>query len=405
MPGVASEAGGGTATSQLGIRSNLSCFLLLVMQVAFVGALWGTERTLLPIIAQSHFGIVSATSTLSFILAFGLTKAPANFVAGWLADRYGRRRVLVGGWSLGLPVPLMIAFAPSWNWVIAANLLLGVQQGICWSTSIFMKVDVSGRSRSGLAVGINEFAGYGGTALLAYATGAIAAAVGPRMVPFLVGEAFAVAGLVTSLVLGKETLVFLTSRAHGSAGSASAIPTDRFAFASLSQAGFVVKLGDTTVWGLLPLYFTAHGLGVGSVGVLAAAYPASWAMLQPFTGVASDRFGRRVPIVSGMALQAAGLAAVAVSGAFWGWLGGVVLLGVGTALVYPVLIAAAGETATLHASRIGQYRFWRDLGFVGGALLVGQLADRISTPSTLLILAVIALVSATVSALGLTRRR
>lgn len=402
MAGTGSGAADDTATTQLGIRSNLPHFLLLVMQVAFVGALWGTERTLLSVIAESHFGIASVTSTLSFILAFGLAKAPANLIAGRLADRYGRRRVLVAGWLLGIPVPLLIAFAPTWDWVVAANLLLGAQQGICWSTSIFMKVDVSGRQRSGLAVGINEFAGYGGTAVLAYASGAIAAAAGPRVVPFLVGEAFAVAGLVTTLLLGKERAFFLTSRGRE---PKRAVPTDGFAFGSLSQAGFVVKLGDTAVWGLLPLYFTAQGLGVAAVGVLAAAYPACWAVLQPFTGALSDSFGRRGPIVSGMAVQGVGLATIALSGAFWGWLGGVVLLGGGTALVYPVLIAAAGDTAAMHASRIGHYRFWRDLGFVGGALFIGPLADWVSTVPTLWVLAVVALISAGITALGLRERQ
>lgn len=399
-------AGIGSSTAepgvQRGIRPNLARFLLLVMQVAFVGALWGVERTVLPVIAESAFGITSATTTLAFILAFGLTKAPANFVAGWLADRYGRRRVLIGGWLLGIPVPLMIAFAPSWSWVIAANLLLGAQQGLCWSVSIFMKVDVSGKSSSGLAVGVNEFAGYGGTAVLAYATGAIAAAAGPRTVPFLVGEAFVLAGLVTALVLGRETFFFI--RAPGSEHKSS-IPKTGSAFASLAQAGFVVKLGDTAVWGLLPLFFASQGLAVGTIGVLAAAYPASWAILQPFTGAFSDRYGRRGIIVAGMALQGIGLIAIAASGAFWGWLGGVVLLGAGTAFVYPVLIAAAGDTAEMHAARIGLYRFWRDMGFVGGALLLGSLADRLGAPSALAILAVIAFVSAIIAAVGLTHRR
>lgn len=389
------------ASTPPGIRPNLGRFLLLVAQVAFVGALWGTERTVLPLIAKSEFGIASATSTLSFILAFGLTKAPANFIAGRLADRFGRRRLLIGGWLLGIPVPLLIAFAPSWSWVIVANLLLGAQQGICWSTAIFMKVDVSGKQRSGLAIGINEFAGYGGTAVLAYASGAIAASMGPRVAPFLLGEAFVLAGLATAWWLGQQNLFTLAPPRYP---PSPAIPTSRFAFGALCQAGFVVKLGDTLVWGLLPSYFQSHGLPVATVAVLAAAYPASWAVLQPFTGAASDRLGRRGTIIAGMLVQAVGLGIVALSSGFGGWLSGLILLGAGTAMTYPVLIAAAGDTAHLHASRIGHYRFWRDMGFVAGALLIGQLSDRLGVSSALHILAVIPLVSGLLVAAALRRR-
>lgn len=391
----------GPTSTPPGISANLGRFLLLVAQVAFVGALWGTERTVLPLIAKSEFGVASATSTLSFILAFGLTKAPANFVAGRLADRFGRRRLLVAGWLAGLPVPLLIAFAPSWSWVVVANLLLGAQQGVCWSTSIFMKVDVSGKQRSGLAVGINEFAGYGGTAVLAYLSGVVAAAEGPRVAPFLLGEAFVVLGIATAWWVGQHPLFSLRPPRYSQTPT---MPDTIFSFTALCQAGFIVKLGDTVVWGLLPTYFQAQGMSVSTVGVLAAAYPASWALLQPFTGAASDRFGRRGAIVGGMLVQGAGLAVIAFSAAFAGWLTGVILLGAGTALTYPVLIAAAADNAHLHASRIGLYRFWRDMGFVAGALLIGQLADHFGTSTALRTLALAPLASGIYAAIAFGRR-
>lgn len=379
-----------------GIGNNRGSFIVLLIQVAFVGAMVGVERTVLPVLAEQQFGLSSALATMSFILAFGLAKSPANLVAGRLADRFGRHRVLVGGWMLGIPVPLMVAFAPSWSWVVAANVLLGLQQGLCWSTTIVMKADVAGARRRGLAVGLNEFAGYGGTALLAYLTGVMAAAAEPRVAPFLLGEAFAVLGLVTALVLTHETVVFVHD---GDAEEPRRASYRRGAFAATCQAGFVAKLGDVTAWGLLPVYFHQHGLSLATVGVLAAAYPASWAILQPFTGALSDSHGRRLPIVAGMVTQAGGLVVLFLAGDLAGWLVGMILLGAGTALAYPVLLATAGDIARpeLRASSIGHYRLWRDLGFVGGALFVGSLADAIGTPSTLQALAGLTLVSGVIA--------
>ncbi|MPZ61037.1 MAG: MFS transporter [Propionibacteriales bacterium] len=375
-----------------GIFNNRGSFLVLLVQVAFVGAMVGVERTVLPVLAKEQFGLSSALATLSFILAFGLAKSPANFAAGWLADRFGRHRVLVGGWIVGLPVPLMVAFAPSWSWVIVANVLLGIQQGLCWSTTIVMKADVAGAHRRGLAVGLNEFAGYGGAAVLAYLTGVVAAAADLRTAPFLLGEAFAVLGLITAVLFAQETAVFIDEGGVEDQRRASYGPA---AFGGISQAGFVSKLVDVTAWGLLPVYFHEHGLSIATVGLLAAAYPASWALLQPFTGAFSDSHGRRRPIVGGMLMQACGLYALVLAGDLTGWLIASVLLGAGTALAYPVLLATAGDIATpkLRASTIGHYRLWRDLGFVGGALFVGYLADTIGTVHTLESLAGLGLLS------------
>lgn len=375
-----------------GILNNRGSFLVLLVQVAFVGAMVGVERTVLPVLAREEFGLSSALATLSFILAFGVAKAPANFAAGWLADRFGRHRVLVGGWVIGLPVPLLVAFAPSWDWVIVANVMLGIQQGLCWSMAIVMKADVAGARRRGLAIGLNECAGYGGTAILAYLTGVVAAAAGPSTAPFLLGEGFAVLGLVMAVLYTQETAVFLDGGEDEQRRRASYRPG---AFAGICQAGFVTKLVDVTAWGLLPVHFHQQGLSLATVGLLAAAYPAVWAVLQPFAGAFSDSHGRRFPIVAGMVAQAAGLVVLLLAGDLAGWLAGSVLLGVGTALAYPVLLATAGDLAPApkRASSIGQYRLWRDLGFVAGALLVGYLADTLGTGNALQTLAGVVLVS------------
>lgn len=368
----------------------MAAFAALLLQVFFVGAMVGVERTVLPILATQRFGLVSKTAVLTFILAFGLAKAPGNLVAGRLADRFGRRRVLIVGWVIGLPVPLLLALAPSWGWVIAANLLLGVQQALCWSTSIFMKVDLVGGRRRGLAIGLNECAGYAGTAVLAFATGAIAASHGLRLAPFFLGEAIAVAGLLSALFI-KDTTPYLQNE------PATEGPTIgyRRSFVGICQAGLVTKLADVVAWGLLPLYFSAQGLPIRTVGILAAGYPLSWALLQPLTGALSDRFGRRGLIVAGMLGQASGSLAVAAGGGAPSWFIGVLMLGAGTAMVYPVLLAAAGDVSASgrRASAIGLYRLWRDLGFVVGALAAGLVADAIGTVGTLEVLAVVAVSS------------
>jgi MFS family permease len=358
----------------------------------------GVERSVVPLLGREHFGLASHTAVLSFIAAFGLAKAPLNLMAGRLADRIGRRPILLVGWTLALPVPAIITAAPSWRWVIGANVLLGLQQGLCWSTSIFMKVDLAGNDRRGLAIGINECAGYAGTALAAYGTGALAAAHSPEVAPFLLGEVFAIGGLVMAALGVAETASLTAPKGPG------ALPTTRGSFfAALCFAGLVTKTTDAAAWGLLPVWFRFHGASLGAVAMLTAAYPAVWAAFQPASGACSDTtWGRRTPIIAGLGLQSLGLLVVASSRSFSGWLPGVALLGLGTALVYPVLLAAAGDTAppARRASAIGLYRFWRDTGFVAGALLAGMIADRFGVPASLRLLALLMMIASTVLVVG-----
>jgi MFS family permease len=375
-----------------GLRQNWRQFSLLVLVNAFVGAMVGLERAVLPLWAAADFGLASKSAILSFIVAFGIVKAVTNLVAGRQAERIGRKSLLVAGWIAGLPVPFILLWAPSWGWVTAANMLLGVNQGLCWSTTVVMKIDLAGPRRRGLAMGLNEFAGYGAVAVAAW-IGAIAAdAYGFRASLFVLGLVFSVVGLLLSVVLVRDTTVFAESEARSrSAGPSSHSFKRVFAETSLrdrslsacSQAGLVNNLNDGLAWGLFPLLFASAGLTVGKIGLLAGVYPAVWGVSQIATGALSDRWGRKWPIASGMWIQAIGIWLVAgganVTQPFALWLTGCVLLGVGTALVYPALLAAVGDRADprWRASAVGVYRFWRDMGYAVGAVLAGILADRL----------------------------
>ena len=384
----------------LGLRANLGQFGLLVAVNALVGGMLGQERTVLPLLARQAFDVAAYTSALTYIAVFGVTKAAANYAAGIWCDRYGRKPVLVAGWLAGLPVPLLLIWAPSWGWVVAANALLGVHQGLAWSATVIMKIDLVGPSRRGLAMGLNEAAGYGAVAATALATGYLAAAHGLRPGPFLLGVAYAALGLGLSALVVHETRhhaeVDASRLRAPRVGRPRGAPrveelggptTSRQVFARTSvidpvlssacQAGFVNNLNDGLAWGLFPLLFTAAGLSVGQVGVLAALYPAVWGIGQLVTGPASDRYGRRPLIVAGMALQAVALAWIAVASTYHSWAGAAVLLGAGTAMVYPTLLAAVGDVAhpRWRARAVGVYRLWRDSGFVAGALVSGLVAD------------------------------
>ena len=379
-------ATGSSNGQRLGLRANAGQFALLVAVNALVGGMVGQERTVLPLLATDVFGLTGFTSALAFVFAFGLTKAGTNLAAGALADRYGRKPVLVAGWLFGLPVPLILIWAPTWEWVIAANVLLGVNQGLSWSMTVVMKIDLVGPARRGFAMGLNEAAGYGAVALTALITGFVAAEAGLRPGPFLIGLAYAGLGLGLSVLLVRDT------RGHvevETAARASQDPRrwrdvlwrttlrDR-SLSAASQAGLVNNLNDGMAWGLLPLYYAAGGLGVGEIGVLAATYPAVWGIAQIGTGALSDRIGRKGLIVAGMLVQAAAIGATAVGSSFGIWAIAAATLGLGTAMVYPTLLAAIADVAdpAWRASAVGIYRMWRDLGFAAGAVVAGVLADR-----------------------------
>ncbi len=377
---------------RLGLRENLPQFALLVAVNALVGGMIGQERTVLPLLAQDTFGLSAFTSALTFIVAFGLVKAATNFFAGTLSDRVGRKPVLVLGWLIGLPVPFLLMWAPSWGWVIAANILLGVNQGLTWSTTIIMKIDLVGPERRGLAMGFNEAAGYVAVALTALATGLVASRWGLRPEPFFFGIAYAAIGLGLSAAFVRETLPFARHEArrhigathlHGGLSTREVFVETSFrepALSSCSQAGLVGNLNDGLAWGLFPLFFADVGdLSVGRIGVLAALYPAVWGFGQLVTGAWSDRVGRKWLIATGMWVQAAAIAIIAASGSFWPWALGAVLLGAGTAMAYPTLLAAVGDVAhpAWRASAVGVYRLWRDAGVAVGALVAGLVADAL----------------------------
>ena len=374
----------------LGLRENLAQFLLLVGVNALVGGMIGQERTVLPLLAKEEFGLTAFTSTLTFIAAFGVVKAGTNFFAGTLSDRYGRKPVLVAGWLIGIPVPLLLIWSPTWDWVIVANVLLGVNQGLTWSTTIIMKIDLVGPAKRGLAMGFNEAAGYIAVALTALATGFIAEKYGLRPEPFYLGLAFVALGLGLSTLFVRETHGHATheARTHNSSGdhlNGELTTGEIFVFTSFkeralssaSQAGLVNNLNDGLAWGLLPLYFAAAGLSVGRIGILAALYPLVWGLGQLVTGGLSDRVGRKPLIAGGMLVQAVALALFAATEGFRTWAFASVLIGVGTAMVYPTLLAAIGDVAhpSWRARSVGIYRLWRDGGFAVGALLAGVLGD------------------------------
>jgi MFS family permease len=397
---------------RLGLRENVAQFTLLVLVNAFVGAMVGMERSILPAIAEQDFHLVARTAVLSFIVVFGVTKAVTNYAAGRLTDRVGRKQVLVAGWAIATPVPFILMWAPSWNWILVANALLGISQGFTWSTTVIMKIDLVGNKRRGLAMGLNEFAGYLAVAGAALLTGWIAARHGLRPDPFYPGVVFAAVGLALSVLMVRETHAHVALESSLHRASAQAVSprevfwrttlTDRN-LSSISQAGLVNNLNDGMAWGLFPLFFAAANLSVDRIGMLAAIYPATWGVVQLATGALSDRVGRKWLIATGMWVQAAGISVVILSRSFGGFATGGVLLGIGTAMVYPTLLAAIGDVAdpSWRASAVGVYRLWRDLGYAFGALLAGFTADVLGLAGAMWVIAAITCASGIVAAVRL----
>jgi MFS family permease len=405
---------------RLGLKENIAQFSLLVVVNAFVGAMVGMERTILPELAVQTFHLAANTAVLSFIVVFGVTKALTNYLAGRLSDRFGRKQILVAGWVVAVPVPFLLMWAPTWTWVLVANALLGISQGFTWSTTVIMKIDLAGPERRGFAMGLNEFAGYFAVAGSALATGFIASAYGLRPEPFFLGVGFVAIGLFLSAVVVKETKHHVAQETAQHAGSSTTTTattttlsprevflrtsfTDRN-LSSVSQAGLVNNLTDGMAWGLFPLFFAAAGLDLHRIGTLAAIYPATWGLSQLATGALSDRVGRKWLIAGGMWVQAVGIAVIVLSSDFWPFAFGASLLGLGTAMVYPTLLAAIGDVAhpSWRASSVGVYRLWRDLGYAIGALLAGLTADAFGVPAAMWCVAGITFLSGVVVAVRMT---
>jgi MFS family permease len=398
---------------QLGLRANLGQFALLVGLNAFVGAMVGLERTVLPLLGEQEFGLTSKTAITSFIVSFGVTKAVLNLVAARLSDRVGRKPILIVGWMFALPVPFLIIYAPAWWWIDVANVLLGANQALAWSMTVNMKIDLVGPKRRGLALGLNECSGYVAVGVTSWVTGYIAASSGLRPAPFYLGIGVAVVGLLTSIVFVRET------HGHARVEAAAVTPTAAPSLARIfyvtslgnvslfaaCQAGLVNNLNDGMSWGLYPLFFAAHGLDVARIGVIKAVYPAVWGVLQVGTGLLSDRLGRKPLIAWGMIVQAAGIWLTVSVPTFDAWLVGAALQGIGTAMVYPTLLAAITDHAhpTWRASSLGVYRFWRDLGYAVGALVSGIVADTLGFAAAIHLVAALTLASGFVVAGVMTR--
>jgi MFS family permease len=392
---------------ELGLRENAAQFSLLVAVNALVGAMVGLERSTLPLIGEDEFGLTSTAAVLSFIVAFGLAKSLTNLGAGALAARVGRKPLLVLGWVIALPVPLLILAAPSWGWIVAANVFLGLNQGLAWSMTVVMKIDLVGPERRGLALGLNESAGYGGVAAAAALSGLLASEFAARDVLVVAGLAVAVLALFVSIAFVRDTAAHVTleqARDHPEEEGSSPALRDAFpdaswrrpALRSCSQAGLVNNLNDALAWGLVPLFLASEGASAGQIGLIAGLYPAVWGLGQIWTGHWSDRIGRKPLIVSGMLVQAAGLVLMAVSGARVGYVAvAAIILGIGTALVYPTLIAAVSDAVSpvARAPIIGVYRFWRDMGYVAGGLIVGLAADALDYSDAIALVAAITAVS------------
>ena len=396
---------------KLGLRPNIHQFLILVLVNAFVGAMIGLEQTVVPLIGKSEFGIESSAIIVSFIASFGAVKAILNLLAGNLSDKWGRKKVLVLGWLFGIPVPILLLLAPNWNWIIFANILLGVNQGLTWSMTVNMKIDLVGKSQRGLALGLNEFAGYVSVAAIGFLTGYLASTFGLKPYPFYLGFIFATLGLVISWIIVKDTRQFTSLEIKESVSESPEQVTEindisfkevflqtswkNRTLLAISQAGLINNLIFGVTWGLFTLYFASFAIGISEIGFLKALHPGIWGVLQLLTGTLSDKVGRKILIYPGMIIQGIGIWVVVFTNFFWGWIFGMALIGMGTALVYPTLLAAISDVANpkWRATSLGVYRFWRDIGFVFGAVGIGFLADLFGLTIAFHVVAFLALAS------------
>jgi MFS family permease len=393
-------ASSGSDPVKLGLAENKGQFLLLLMINAFVGGMVGMERSILPQIAEQEFHIAARSAILSFIIAFGIAKAATNYVTGTLADRTGRKKLLVAGWILALPVPFLLMLAPNWKWVVAANILLGVSQGFTWSTTVMMKIDLVGEKQRGLAMGLNEFAGYLAVAVVAFFTGWLADRYGLRPYPFYVGIGLAIAGVLSSLILVRDTrhhvnLESVTSTAARLKHIFWDTTWRHKSLGSVTQAGLVNNLNDGMMWGLFPILLASKGYSLKEIGIIVALYPAVWGITQLITGKLADHFCKRDMLVSGMILQGMAILAITLAGTILHFVTVAVLLGIGTALVYPTFLAAiaANTHPTDRPKSLGIFRFWRDLGYAIGAILTGIIADRLGIYASIIFIGVLTLLS------------
>jgi MFS family permease len=392
-----------TREVDLGLRANWGQFTLLVIVNAFVGGMVGLERSILPQIAEAEFHIAARTAVLSFIVVFGVVKALTNYFTGALANRFGRRNLLIAGWVIGIPVPFVLMYAPDWNWIVAANVLLGANQGLAWSSTVVMKIDLVGERNRGLAMGLNEFAGYVAVGVVAFLTGWIAGEYGLRPYPFYLGVVLVFAGLLVSIFFIRDTRHHVAKEAED-----NRIPKLRSVFwattvtnpnlGSVTQAGLVNNLNDGMVWGLFPLLLTMKGFSLAEIGMVTAIYPTVWGLGQSITGKLADHFNKKRLLFLGMLLQGIALLLFAVAETFGHFVVLSLVLGWGTAMVYPTFLAAIAENTHPHdrAQSLGTFRLWRDLGYAIGAVLTGVLADAFGVTAPIIVIALLTLASALV---------
>jgi MFS family permease len=385
---------------KLGLKENWRQFTLLVIINAFVGGMIGLERTIVSQIAAVDFGLVAKTAVLSFIVVFGITKAITNYYTGILANKFGRKRLLIIGWIVALPVPLMLMQATSWNEIMAANILLGINQGLAWSSTVMMKIDLVGEKNRGFAMGLNEFAGYIALAAIAFGTGWIAQEFGLRPYPFYLGIVIAITGLTLSILFVKDTHKHVLLESTG-----SVTPKLKNIFwdttwkhknlGSITQAGLVNNLNDGMVWGLFPMLLISKGFTLSDVGIIVATYPAVWGIGQLFTGSLADKFCKKNLLFWGMFLQGVALVAMIFATTFFNFVVLSSLLGAGTAIVYPAFLAAVSDYThpDQRPKSIGIFRLWRDFGYAIGAILTGLIADRFGLVAPVLIIGLLTIVS------------